>query len=74
VSLFINTTRVISLSNVGLNLPRHTQHKERVGGCDEGNPNAAIRQLGAGRIEGGISNIYKLGDQVGWYLGTSVQR
>jgi hypothetical protein len=74
VSLFINTTRAISLGNVGLNLPLHTQHKERVGGCDEGNPNDSIRQLVVGRIEGGISNVYKLGDQVGWYLGTSVHR
>jgi len=30
---------------------------EGVGGCNEGNPNATIMWLGAGRNEGGISNI-----------------
>ncbi|CAJ2648237.1 unnamed protein product [Trifolium pratense] len=54
--LLINTTQAISLSNVGLNPPLHTQHNEGVGGCNEGNSNAAIRQMGADRNEGGISN------------------
>jgi len=54
---FINTTCAISLGNVGLNPPLHTQHNEGVGGCNEGNPNATIRQLGVNRNGGGISNI-----------------
>ncbi|PNY11792.1 MORC family CW-type zinc finger protein 4-like, partial [Trifolium pratense] len=37
---------VISLGNVGLNPPLHTQHNEGVGGSNEGNPNAAIRRIG----------------------------
>jgi hypothetical protein len=41
---------------VGLNQPLHAQHNEGVGGCNEGNPNAAIRRLGTDRNEGGISN------------------
>ena len=45
---------VISLGNVGLNPPLNTQHNEGVGGCNEGNPNAAIKQLGADRNDGRI--------------------
>jgi len=41
---------------VGLNPPLHTQHKEGVGGCNEDNPNAAVRRLGADCNENGISN------------------
>jgi len=44
---------------VGLNPPLQTQQNEGVGGCNEGNPNAAIRRLGADRNEGGISNSVK---------------
>ncbi|MCH90287.1 ABC transporter A family member 7-like, partial [Trifolium medium] len=38
---------VISLGNMGLNPPLHTQHVKGVGDCNEGSPNAAIRLLAA---------------------------
>jgi len=41
---------------VGLNPLLHTQCNEGVGGCNEGNLNAAIRQLGTVGNGGGISN------------------
>jgi len=44
--------------HVRLNSPLHTQHNEGVEGCNEDNPNTAIRRLGEDRNEGGISNIY----------------
>ena len=53
---FINITQAIYLGIVGLNTSLHTQHNEGVGGCNEGNPNVAIRQLGEDCSEGGISN------------------
>jgi hypothetical protein len=41
---------------VELNPLLYTQHNEGVGGCNEGNPNATIRLLGADFNEGGVSN------------------
>jgi len=39
--------------------PLHTQHNEGVGGCNEGCPNAASRQLEVGHNEGEISNNFE---------------
>jgi len=47
---------------MGLNPPRQSQHNEGVGGCNEGNPYAAIRRLGANHNEGGISNRNEIGE------------
>jgi hypothetical protein len=44
--------------HVRLNSPLHTQHNKGVEGCNEDNPNIAIRRLAADRNVGGISNIY----------------
>jgi hypothetical protein len=49
---------------VGLNPPLHTQHNEGVGGCKEGNPNAAIRRLWVDRNEGGISSTYTINTNI----------
>jgi len=55
---------------VGLNQPLQTQHNEGVEGCNEGNPNAAIRRLGADRNEGEISNSKHLKEK-GIYISSS---
>ena len=49
----LNLTHAISLGNVGLNLPLHSQQTEGAGGCNEGNPDTAVRRPGADRSEGG---------------------
>jgi len=50
---------------MGLNPPRQSQHNEGVGGCNEGNPDAAIRRLGVNHNEGGTSNRNKIGEE--WF-------
>jgi hypothetical protein len=49
----------MSLGNVEQNPPAHTQHNEGGGGSNEGNINAAIKQLGMHCNQGGISNRSK---------------
>lgn len=55
-SNLINITQDIYLDNVGLKTSLHTQHNERIGGCNEGNTNVAIGRLAEDCNESGISN------------------
>lgn len=56
----------MSLGNVVLNPPLHTQHREGVGGCNVGNPNVVIRCLGGGadHNEAEISNEVSINSNI----------